>query len=144
MNWLGIGFAIITMVLWGFSPLFDKLAMRAVSPLAGLTVRVLAAAVMVGLFGTFAGVWKEISHAPRHILLLLVGSALFGVVLGQATHYMALKHADASQVVPIAAAYPLTAALLAALFLHESVTWPRVVGALLVISGVALITLFKA
>lgn len=143
MNWLGIGLAILTMVLWGFSPLFDKLAMRTVSPLAGLTVRVMGAALMVGLFGTFAGVWKEIAHAPRHILLLLVGSALFGAVLGQATHYMALKYAEASRVVPIAAAYPLTTALLAAVLLHESVTWPRVVGALLVISGVALITLSK-
>ncbi len=46
VNWVGIGFAFLTMVLWGFSPLFDKLALRTVSPLAGLTVRVMAAPVL--------------------------------------------------------------------------------------------------
>ena len=144
MNSPGILLAILTMILWGFSPLLDKLAMRDLSPLAALTVRVTFAAVIVLVFGLFTGVGKELAHAPRHVFLLLLGSAFFGAVAGQALHYAALKYADASRVVPIAAAYPLTAALLAVLILHESVTWPRVVGAALIVGGVTMISLFGA
>lgn len=42
--------ALTAFLLWGCSPLFDKLGMRGLTPLAGLTVRVLAAAVMVGVY----------------------------------------------------------------------------------------------
>ena len=144
MNSTGITLAVITMLLWGISPLLDKLAMREVSPLAGLTLRVMFAALMVGLYGIFAGVGKELAQTPRHIFLLLLGSAFFGAVAGQAAPFMALKYADASRVVPIAAAYPLASAALAVLILHEGLTWPRVLGALLVIAGVSVLTLFNS
>ncbi|HEY3398020.1 MAG TPA: EamA family transporter [Armatimonadota bacterium] len=132
-------FAALAMLLWGASPLFDKLGMKDLSPLAGLTIRVVAAAAMVAIYSLAMGTWKEIAAAPRLSVLYLIGSAVFGATLGQAAYYAAIKHADASQVVPIAAAYPLVTLLLAVPILREGLTVGKGVGVLLVVAGVSLI-----
>lgn len=54
--------------------------------------------------------------------------------------YIALGTGEASKVVPVSAAYPAVAMVLAAVFLSESLTVGKVIGALVVIGGVVLIS----
>lgn len=60
-----------------------------------------------------------------------VGIILFWIALGQG---------DASRVVPVSSAYPLLTVILAALFLSEALTWQVGIGAVLIVSGVILIS----
>lgn len=50
--------------------------------------------------------------------------------------FYALTKGDASLVVPIGAAYPIVTLIGSSIFLSEQVTWPRIVGALMVVAGV--------
>lgn len=54
--------------------------------------------------------------------------------------YAALSSGEASKVVPVTAAYPALTLVLSALFLSENVSPARIVGMLLVVSGVVLLT----
>ena len=54
--------------------------------------------------------------------------------------YAALSAGDASQVVPVTAAYPALTLVLAAAFLSEHVSPARIAGTLLVVVGVVLLT----
>ncbi len=139
MNPTAFLLALTAFVLWGMAPLFDKLGMQGLSPLAGLTVRAMAAAAMVAVYATIAGVWKEIAAAPRATVGYLVLSAAFGAVLGQLAYYAALKQEGLAKVLLISAAYPLMAVALAIVFLKEDVTVPKVAGAVLVVTGMVVI-----
>jgi transporter family protein len=143
MHPLAFAFALLAALLWGASPLFDRVAMRDLSPLAGLTVRVVAAAVMVAVYAAWARTWKEISVAPRSALLFLLGSAFFGAVTGQLAYYAAIRYDEASRVVPVSAAYPLITMVLAVLLLREGLTFSKVAGAVLVVAGIVLIKGFR-
>lgn len=140
MSSAAIGFALLAVLFGGAAPLLDKLALREISPLTGMTVRVVAAAVMMGLYGLAVGVGKQIAAAPRHVLWYLVGSALLAAVLGQFAYYAAIKQAQASQVTPLTAAYPLVTLLLAVPLLREGLTVTKALGALLIVAGVILLT----
>lgn len=139
MNPTALAFALAALVLWGVSPLFDKLGLATLSPLAGLTVRLIAAGAMGAVLATAAGTWKEIATAPRPALACFLGSALFGAVLGQLAYYAAQKYDEVSKVLPVAAAYPLVTAALAVVLLREGVTVPKLAGAGLIVAGILLI-----
>ena len=139
MNPSALTYALLALVLWGVSPLFDKLGLARVTPLAGLTVRLLAAGVMGAVLATLAGTWRELAAAPRPALAWFLGSALFGAVLGQLAYYAAQRQEDVTRVLPIAAAYPLISAALAVLLLREGLTVPKIAGAALIVAGIVLI-----
>ncbi len=143
MHPLAFTFALLAAVLWGASPLFDRVAMKDLSALAGLTVRVVAAAVMVAVYAVFAGTWREIWVAPRSALLFLLGSAFFGAVTGQLAYYAAIRYDEASRVVPVSAAYPLITMVLAVLILREGLTVYKAAGAVLVVTGIVMIRGFR-
>lgn len=139
MNPTAFLLALAAFLLWGCSPLFDKLGMQSLSPLAGLTVRVVAAAAMVGLYAIFAGTWKEIAAAPRPAIGYFILSGALGAVLGQLAYYGALRNEGLTRVLLICSAYPLVAVALAIVFLKEGLTVPKVAGAVLVVAGMVLI-----
>ena len=55
------------------------------------------------------------------------------------TYYVALKSGEASQVVPVAAAYPLVTFVCSLIFLGESLSLAKGIGTLLVVLGIVLI-----
>ena len=69
-------------------------------------------------------------------MLLLMASGLLASFIGQLAFYKALKAGSLSQVVPVSGAYPLIAALLGWLVLHEPLTLSRGAGVLCVVLGV--------
>jgi uncharacterized membrane protein len=54
--------------------------------------------------------------------------------------FFALTKGDAGIVVPVGSAYPIVTVIGSALFLSESITVPKVVGALLVVAGVIVLS----
>jgi transporter family protein len=126
----------VTTLLWGATPIIEKVGLRKVDPLIGVTIR--SAIVTAGLFiVTFLlGKGKSLLEVDGKSLLLFGASGMMAGLLGMWTYYAALKMGATSKIVPIAASYPLVTALLSVLILREGVTLPRVFGTALIVIGI--------
>jgi transporter family protein len=127
---------IVTTLLWGFTPILEKVALTKVDPLVGVTIR--SALVTAGLFIlTFlVGKGRALMEVDGRSFLLFGASGMMAGLLGMWTYYAALKMEATSKIVPIAASYPLVTALLSVLILREEVTLPRVVGTAFIVIGI--------
>jgi transporter family protein len=130
---------IVTAILWGSSPIIEKSALDGANPLVGVTIRSLAISVVLIIIMLLSGRMHEVLNNPLKNTVLFCVSGLIAGLLGMLTYFHALRIAPASKVVPIAGAYPLVAAILGAVILGENVTFIRILGTLLIITGVWLV-----
>ena len=132
-------FLIITTLLWGATPIIEKIGLAKVDPLVGVTVRstIVTIGLLIILF--LMGKGRELIEVSGKNVLIFGASGVMAGILGMWTYYMALKMEATSKIVPIAASYPLVTALLGALILNEGVTLPRVIGTALIVSGIWLV-----
>jgi transporter family protein len=130
---------IATALLWGATPIIEKIGLVKVDPLIGITIR--SAIAMVGLFIlTFLlGKGRELIEVDGKSILIFGSSGVMAGLLGMWTYYAALKMESTSKIVPIAACYPLVTAFLSVLILKEGVTLPRLIGTALIVSGIWLV-----
>lgn len=130
---------IVTMLLWGATPILEKMGLTKVDPLIGVTLR--SAIVTVGLLVlTFLlGKGRALIELDGKSVLLFGASGLMAGIFGMWTYYMALKMEATSKIVPIAACYPLVTALLSVLVLREGITLHRIIGTALIVSGIWLV-----
>lgn len=134
----------VAVLAWGAAGIFDKLAMKGIDPFSGVMVRMFIVTTAVVVFCIATGRMRPVLEFAPHTYLYLVCSGLMGGFIGQLAYYVAVKEAPVSQVVPITATYPVVAFLLAAIFLRESVTFPKVAGLVLVVTGLMLLSGSKA
>lgn len=129
----------ITTLLWGATPIIEKIGLAKVDPLVGVTVR--STVVTIGLFILllFMGKGRELIEVSGRNILLFGASGVMAGLLGMWTYYMALRMEATSKIVPIAASYPLVTAFLSVLILKEGVTLSRVAGTALIVSGIWLV-----
>jgi transporter family protein len=127
---------IITALLWGITPIIEKIGLAKIDPLVGITIR--STIVTIGLFIlTFIlGKGKSLVELDGRSILIFGASGVMAGLIGMWTYYSALKMEATSKIVPIAACYPLVTALLSVIILKEGVTLPRVVGTALIVIGV--------
>lgn len=130
---------IITALLWGATPIIEKIGLARVDPLIGVTIR--SAIVTAGLLIlTFLlGKGRALVELDGKSVLIFGASGIMAGLLGMWTYYMALKMEATSKIVPIAACYPLVTTLLSVLILKEGITLPRVIGTALIVSGIWLV-----
>ncbi len=130
---------IVTALLWGATPIIEKIGLAKVDPFIGVTIR--SAIVTVGLFFlTFLlGKGKALMAVDVKGFLIFGASGLMAGLFGMWTYYTVLKMEPTSKIVPIAACYPLVTALLSALILNEGVTIQRVIGTSLIVAGIWLV-----
>jgi transporter family protein len=130
---------IATTLLWGSTPILEKIGLAKVDPLIGVTIR--SAIVTAGLFLlTFVlGKGRALIELDGKSVLLFGASGVIAGLLGMWTYYGALKMEATSKIVPIAACYPLVTALLSVLVLKEGVTLYRVIGTALIVTGIWLV-----
>ncbi len=127
------------MILWGATPIFEKIGLARVDPLIGLAIR--STVVTVGLYvlTLIMGKGRSLAGVDGRGLLLFGTSGIMAGILAMWTYYTALKSGATSKIVPITACYPLVTALLSVLMLGEGVTLSRVVGTALIVSGIWLV-----
>ena len=70
----------------------------------------------------------------------LLGSVIFGGVLGDGLYVISLKRLGIHRAFPISNSHPFFTVILSALLLGEEITWAILVGMVLVIGGVYLVT----
>ena len=130
---------VITAVLWGATPILEKMGLAKVDPLIGVTVRSTIVTLCLLVVVLFMGKGKELIETEGKDLLIFGASGIMAGLVGMWTYYIALKMEPTSKIVPIAACYPLVTALLSFLILREGVTLSRVVGTTLIVSGIWLV-----
>lgn len=131
--------AVFTACIWGIVPLMEKTGLGGSPPAVGVVVRSFGVVIGLIVFGWVLSPWSVLRTVSWRSVCLLAGGGFLASFLGQLAFYQALKMGELSQVTPVAGAYPLVAALLGWLVLREPMTLMRVVGLVLVISGVWLL-----
>lgn len=135
----GVLYALLATILWGMAPVFEKLGLVHISPLAGLTIRTAAVTVILVMLALLTRVHTEILRADGRTVLFLIISGILAGLLGTWSYFKALKHGEASLVVPLVGAYPLFALLFSLLLLGEKLTVQKGIGVILIVSGVMLL-----
>ena len=109
------------------------------SPLTVLTVRSLVVSAALIVVGLLTGQLRDLRRVDTSLFLLIAAGGVFGGLVGLFIYFWALKQDLASTIVPVAGTYPLVAAILGILFLGESFSLQRLLGALFVVLGVFLV-----
>ena len=130
---------ILTAVLWGTTPVLEKIGLGKTDPLTGVTIRSFAVTVALIIFLVISGKIKQIFQADAKTIVIFSITGLMAGLIGMLTYFFALKKGATSQIVPIAATYPLVTALLSVVILSEHVTVLRLVGTILIIAGIWLV-----
>lgn len=134
-----IALTVVTVVLWGVIPIFDKLALSyfAASPLVGIAIRAAGVAVLaVPLAAAFGDGGKAIRQMPPQAVALFLASGVVSLLLAQYAYYALLKQAEVSRVFPfLFSAAPIVTMVIGVVGLGETLSAKQVVGALLVIGG---------
>lgn len=141
MNGKAYLLSMLTALIWGIAPIFEKIGLSGkIDPYVAVVVRTIPIVLMsfIGLI-VMGKVGSLGQLASKDVLFITIGGLLAGF-LGQLTFYSAIKAGQASMIVPIAATYPLVAMIVAVLFLGEPVTWQKATGVVMVISGVIILS----
>ena len=127
---------IVTALLWGATPIIEKIGLKEVDPFIGLTIR---SAVVTGgllILTLMFGKGRELIELDKKSILIFGASGILAGLLAMWTYYAALKMEATSKIVPIAACYPLVTVGLSILALKEDITFSRVLGTGLIVAGV--------
>jgi transporter family protein len=136
---LSIFFLLATMILWGSTPLIEKLGLKDVDPLMGIFIRSLVITVILFVFYLFSGRLNELTKITVKNFSLFAASGIMAGLIGMWTYFYLLKEGMTSKIVPIAASYPLITAVLSIFVLGEQVTLQRIIGIVLTIVGIILV-----
>ena len=131
--------AVLGALCWGLAPVAGKVGLAGVEPVVGLALRTLMASALVLGFVMGSGTWGQLERVPVGSWLPIGIEALLATLAGDLAYYAALKQGHASTVAVVMAASPLATVAAAALWLREPVSWQVVVGAALIVAGVALV-----
>jgi len=135
---------------WGVGELFTRSALHSkqIGPLGAISIRSTIALPLLWLayllatrgMGVEKSGWLRSAESATFAKLIL-GSGVIAGALGMICFYSALNLAEASRVKPIAfSVAPATAVVLGWLVLHESMTWQKALGVLLILTGVVMLT----
>lgn len=132
-------FVILTLLFWGMAPVFAKLGVTKSDPFLALALRsfTISVILLAAVFVT-GNASSLLQFEPRSAMLIAI-EGIFASLVGHLFYYYALKYGEAGRVVPVVAAYPLVTVAAAYLLLGESLTVGRIIGALLVVSGIVLL-----
>lgn len=131
--------ALFGMVCWGLAPVFAKLGLSGVNPLAGLVLRTYISAALLTGWVLCNGTLAQVKTIPAQSWLLIGIEGVLATLVGDLAYYAALKYGEVSFVTLVMSCSPLVSITTAVLFLGEQITVTRLLGALLIVGGIALI-----
>lgn len=133
-----VAYAFISMFCAGFTSVIAKKGLDGISGDLGLTIRTCFVFVFVLLFSFFVVPQKEWLQLKMNNWLWLAGSAV--TTTGSwIFYYKAIQAGEVSTVALIDKGSVVVAVLLAAFFLHESLTMPKIIGTALMLIGLLVI-----
>lgn len=128
-------------LLWGMTPILDKLGADRTSATAIMAVRFTTTFLCVIPLYFMPTVREELARMEGRTMGIIISAAVLSAIFGIYLYFLAMKKMEATKVTPICATYPLVTLLMGILLLHEQITWTKVIGTILAVAGVVLISL---
>lgn len=135
-------FLVLTIIFWGSTPILEKAGLKNVDAFTAVFIRSAAIFTILLVIFIFKGKLGELTKIPFKTILIFTISGIFAGLLGMWTYFKVLKLNPSSKIVPLAAIYPLVTVVLSVLILKEGFSWQRIVGTILIVSGVFLVKIF--
>lgn len=129
----------VAMLFWGIAPIFGKIGLGTLQPLAALTIRSVVISFILLIVVTIKGQWEFVAEVTARNTVYIALEGICAALLGQLAYYYALKLGEVGRVSPIAAAFPLVAVILGIVFLGEKITLYKMFASILIIAGIILL-----
>ena len=136
---LGILFALLAALGWGSGDVFARRAMAYVSPGIVLVLATVIIAVGLGVLGAVVYGPGAYGDLPLRFYGLVALMAFFSYATGQGLYLLGMKHAGVTLAAPIVGASPIFAIAFAVTLGGERPSLPTLLGAFVVVAGVAVI-----
>lgn len=133
--------ALFGALCWGIAPIFGKMGLARVDPIAGLCLRTLIASGIVAGWLLVSGGLRAMETVSSRAWLFIALEAVLATLVGDLAYYVALKCGGAAQVTLVMSTAPLFTLLIAVVYLQEATTWAQVIGAVLIVCGLFLVSL---
>ncbi len=142
LDMLGILVLILGALSWSIGSLYSREATLPKSPLLGTGMEMLAGSVGLFAFATLVGEWSQLDISSISLPSLggLTYLIIFGSGIGFVAYTWLLRNAPTTIVATYAYVNPVVAILLGSLIVHEPLEQIEIISALIIISGVVLIT----
>ncbi len=127
--------AVLAASMWGFAPLLEKAGLSKAEPMAGLFYRCIGVMIGMVILGVFFVKPEQVKSVELRSALFLICGGFLASILGQTFFYRALKSGEISKMVLVAGSYPVITFIVGILFMHESLTIRKALGAALVMAG---------
>ena len=133
-------YALLSAFFAAVTAIMAKVGVKDVNPNLATAIRTVVILLMAWGIVLARGEYSNPARLPRHTLIFLV---LSGIATGLSWifYFKALQLGKASLVAPVDKTSLVMTIVLAAIFLHETLTWQIVVGALLITAGTLVIVL---
>ena len=132
-------YAVLGMLCWGVAPLFGKLGLSGVNPVAVLCLRTIIAGTLVASWTLSTRSFTDIIQIPAGLWLFIAIEAVLATLLGDLAYFIALKHGNVNVVSLVMSCAPVVTILCSYLFMEEPVTSLQIAGAALISIGLALV-----
>ena len=136
-SWKGHVALLAANIIWGLNAPIGKEALAVVSATAVTAYRMLGACFAFWILSLFL----PHEHVTRRDKVMLRFAALFGIVFNQGMFIYGLSLTSPVDASIITSMPPIITMILSAIFLREPITWKKVIGTVLGVSG-ALILIF--
>ncbi|MGE5370870.1 MAG: EamA family transporter [Solirubrobacterales bacterium] len=136
---MAIWWALFAMICWGLAPLFAKLGLYNMTPMAGLIMRTLFAAGMISAWSMVSGNTGQLREVSPWTWIPIGIEAILATLVGDLAYYSAIKYGDVAVVTMIMSTSPLITLVGAWLVFGEPITMYRALGAGFIITGIILI-----
>lgn len=134
---------LVTMLLWGVAPVFDKLGVVRVRPEVATFLRSLTVLACVSAYLLASGGYHQLKFVDLRSVGLIAAGGITAGLLAQVAYFHAIRISEASWVVPMAASYPLVTLVLGVVALGEGLNARKCVGALMIVAGLLVMQLGK-
>jgi len=136
---VNIGLLVVTMILWGTTPLLEKIGLREIDPAIGVFIRSTAVVAVLAVYLLATGRFPELARVSVKNYAIFAATGIMAGLLAMWTYFYVLRSGMISQVVPITASYPILTAALGILVLGEAATPQRILGIVLTVIGIVLV-----
>jgi len=128
-------------VCWTVSAVLYKEVLGETKPLSANTIRGLGTSIFLLSCLVLIGWFDALTSLQVHVVFIAVISGLIGLGLGDTLYLLSIELLGVAKAVPITCTYPLFSLVLAVLLAGENVTLQVVFAAVLIVSGIWLLSL---
>ena len=128
-------------ISWTMSALLYRKALSEAKPVSANIVRLTLTSAVLLAFLIATGMLGILASLPTNVVVLAGVSGIIGLGLGDTLYMISLKMIGVARAVPVTCTYPLFNFLWVALLAGEPITWSVALGAVVIVSGIWLLSL---